>query len=839
MISAEEMDAYVSKIYSAVGRKEGDFWMQPEETLTAYLVADLNHYCNKQRLVLMIDTYESIGAFDSWVREQIFANLDEYALLVIAGRQEVDRACWQDYALLMKQIELKPFTRDESYAYLKQKGVINKQVIAEMTDYTGGHPLTLALLSGLSNYPRAGDLVRSPERREIIRTLLDRVIQKVTEKLNQALEVCAILRVVNQDSLRFMLELTDAQQIFSELRTFDFINVCNGGIAFHDTIWDAMNEELRWRSPEHYLALHAKAAQYYEQLLAQPNIKEWERLNLERLYHRIRANEIDGIKLFQEVTEELVRYRMVSRLRDLLNDVNGYSLELDNSHLWRKYYNARLAHLKAQLDSAEKVYEVLGEDNKAEPKLQAYTLCDWGELLARHQRLGQTQGIEKATDVLKRSLQFGMLDLHLVNAYISLARVAGFSGDLVRHREFLEKAKHFFEQRQDRYGVVSTFFEIKRVSGHCGVWKEFIKAHELGLEALRQTPTHIPILEIRLSGGWAYTWALIGRYSFSEKIARENLKLAREQEDKVSSLYILRDLGWALGVQRKFDSADACLSESLEIAQRLGRSQRRQQGLSFEFWGAILTKQGRLEQARDYAARGLEIHESLGDTPGLLEPLNWLGAISEIQSNMEGAAHYYQRHGECDQYGRHYLKCEALTGLVRVKHAQNDYTAIPSLLTEAERLAQQYEYNDHLASLRLTQGHITWEGHVSEWGSGFDVALSFYQQALVYALRYNRFLLDEVLWGGGIKTPLRPIILSCQSRGEEGRRMLVNLRDWWQTGINNIGTPRTDTISSIPEGISLLEAEHIGRELELGDGSQQQSVGDHIKHALTSTSLFP
>lgn len=176
------------------------------------------------------------------------------------------------------------------------------------------------------------------------------------------------------------------------------------------------------------------------------------------------------------------------------------------------------------------------------------------------------------------------------------------------------------------------------------------------------------------------------------------------------------------------------------------------------------------------------------------------------------------------------------------------------MLAEAEQLAQQYEYNDHLASLRLTQGHIAWENTpspqpppsegegadspLSPLGRGaggegrFDAALRFYQHALIYALRYNRFLLDEVLWGGGVATPLRPIIPHCLERGEEGRRRLAALRDWWRTGTNDIGTPRPDTISPIPEGIPLLEAERMAREREPGDGSPQKIVIGRIEAAL-------
>uniref|UniRef100_A0A7C1JEH3 Uncharacterized protein n=1 Tax=Caldilinea aerophila TaxID=133453 RepID=A0A7C1JEH3_9CHLR len=186
----------------------------------------------------------------------------------------------------------------------------------------------------------------------------------------------------------------------------------------------------------------------------------------------------------------------------------------------------------------------------------------------------------------------------------------------------------------------------------------------------------------------------------------------------------------------------------------------------------------------------------------------------------------------------------ALTGLIRVKHAQGEYHAIPPLLVEAEQLAQQYEYNDHLASLRLTQGHLAWEGITTDKSEtnrqisaslpsvNFDlsVVIVFFKQAMIYALRYNRFLLDEVLSGRPQGTPLRPIIPECLKRGEEGRRMLIALRDWWQTGTNDVGAPRPDTISPIPEGIALLEAERIAR--EPGDGSPQKSVVEQIEAAL-------
>ena len=120
--------------------------------------------------------------------------------------------------------------------------------------------------------------------------------------------------------------------------------------------------------------------------------------------------------------------------------------------------------------------------------------------------------------------------------------------------------------------------------------------------------------------------------------------------------------------------------------------------------------------------------------------------------------------------------------------------------------------------------------------NGQTNTLDYFKQAMIYGLRYNRFLLDEVLSGRPQGTPLRPIIPYGLERGEEGRQMLIALRDWWKTGVNDIGTPRPDTISPIPEGIALFEAERIARDCKPGDGSPQKSVVEQIETALADFS---
>ena len=248
-------------------------------------------------------------------------------------------------------------------------------------------------------------------------------------------------------------------------------------------------------------------------------------------------------------------------------------------------------------------------------------------------------------------------------------------------------------------------------------------------------------------------------------------------------------------------------------------------------WGLRHCKQCK---CRDFGKDILDVcylisRETLQDNFALVMVLVWRGQVEEAKNANFDAEYFYRKSLELQWTGRLYFVCTAFAGLVRVRHAQSDYAAIPPLLTEAEQLAQQYEYNDHLASLRLTQGHIAWEGNAPKWDNGFEAALHFYQHALIYALRYNRFLLDEVL-SGRLQGYTATTNFSAMSGTWRRRPLtLTALRDWWKTGVNDIGTPRLDTISPIPEGIPLLEAERIAREREPGDSSPQKSVTEQIE----------
>lgn len=315
--------------------------------------------------------------------------------------------------------------------------------------------------------------------------------------------------------------------------------------------------------------------------------------------------------------------------------------------------------------------------------------------------------------------------------------------------------------------------------------------------------------------------------------------MIRHELGEHEDIGILRDLGLIIGMQDRFAESLTYFDKCFATA-KYQRLSALEDSTGLRFLGIVQLRQGELVNAEQSLSSGLELIRAHSYIASETEFLFWLGILHETWLKLE-IAEYYHKSTLGMQTGRRYFECGSLTGLVRVKYARGDWAAIPPLLQEAEQLAQKYEYNDYLASLRLTQGHLALSSvsvpdergeKAKGWEGGFDAALRYYQQALIYALRYNRFLLDEVLSGRPQGTPLRPIITECLKCGRKGRHMLIALRDWWQTGVNDTGILRPDTISSIPEGITLLEAELTARQREPGDGSPQQSVVEQIERSL-------
>jgi hypothetical protein len=815
-------------------RPDIELVLDPTHALTEAFQVDIGKAAVQQRIVLMLDTFEQLSVLEVWARD--FAQrLHPNVPLVLAGRAlpSWGRA-WSGWLAQTRVEELKPMTPETMreligrYYATMHGGEPNQAQVEAIISFARGLPVVVT--SAVQLWVAYGVEDFQSVKPQVVADLVDRLLEGVPRELVPMLEAAAALRWFNKDLLRAVTQQEDVSAAYDELRRFPFIRPRAEGLALHDAVREIIDENMRVSDPERHHEWHERVARFFEAQLTNARSQEYERLELERLYHSIRADEELGIQLFQEIAESLDRYRRVSRLQAVINDVNNVSLEQENSKLWCKYFNTRLADLKEQLTytDKEKAYRAIGENHQADLKLQAYALCDLGGLLIHRDRMHLTN--DEGASVLEKAYALTpVIDSKLAFIFVYLSALYFQRCDWTRGESMLQKHKMFFEENNDQYGIIYTTIRFYTMYGWTGEWQKSLDCFAKGVELLSMHDKNT-YLNARIK---LRPWTLVGvgRLKDAEKGLREAYDFLQGNGQLSLAENNRRDTAYILGLQNFFAQANSMFAEvltSYETNNSIG-----DKGSLLGLWGHVLIKEGRFEEAKDILDQSWKIKTEIADRLGFQEVLNWLGLASEIAASPPSqyqitAESYYLQSLSYKEIGRHYFECAALAGLVRVKHAQGDYAAIPPLLAEAEALAQQYEYNDHLASFRLSQAQLAWDVALPAHGRGFDAALSYYQQALIYALRYNRFLLDEVLWGGGVATPLKPIIPHCIERTFEGQRMLAALRDWWRSGVNDIGTPRPDTISPIPEGITLLEAERIAREREPGDGTPQRSVVNAI-----------
>lgn len=312
-----------------------DLLLDPAKKLTFDFLEDLAKVAEKKRIVLLLDTYEQMSALEDWVGEAA-QKIPPNVLMVVAGRKLPDwRRVWSGWMMNAQVEELKPMTEDimrqliHRYYATMRGGIPDSKQVDTINKFARGLPMVVT--SAVQLWVKYGVEDFQSVKAEIVANLVDRLMEGVPSSLIPALEAAAIVRWFDQPILRAVLNKEDVRDVYNELRRFPFVRTRVEGLALHDSVREMMDENLRVQDFERHAELHERAAVYFEKRLEKLAGEEAERLGLERLYHRVRADEETGIKLFQKMAEELAIYRFLNRLRALLNDISTYHLEQESN----------------------------------------------------------------------------------------------------------------------------------------------------------------------------------------------------------------------------------------------------------------------------------------------------------------------------------------------------------------------------------------------------------------------------------------------------------------------------------------------------------------------------
>jgi hypothetical protein len=247
---------------------------------------------NGKRVVIFVDTYETLAPLDDWLRDEWLPNLPENVLLVLAGRQTPSAGWRADpvWNTLIRPLPLRNLNPDEARAYLTQRSIPDAQLQAVL-NFTHGHPLALSLVA--DTFAQRGSMTSfTPEETpDVIKVLLEQFVQRVPSPAHRAaLEACSLVRTLTEGLLSQMLSVPDAHELFEWLRDLSFIESGRNGLFPHDLAREAIAADVRWRNPDWHGELHKRARAYYNARLQQVHGSDQQRVIFDFTYlHRDNA----------------------------------------------------------------------------------------------------------------------------------------------------------------------------------------------------------------------------------------------------------------------------------------------------------------------------------------------------------------------------------------------------------------------------------------------------------------------------------------------------------------------------------------------------------------------
>ncbi|HWT23684.1 MAG TPA: hypothetical protein VN213_09270, partial [Solirubrobacteraceae bacterium] len=211
------------------------------------------------RVVLLIDTFETAGALEDWLREELVPGLPAGAVVVIAGRSRPGDAWRQDpgWRDLLRVVSLRNLGPDDVHALLRGAGV-GEQLHGRMLELTHGHPLALSLLIDVLEQGSGSEALALALAPDVVGRLVECFVAGVPSPRHRAaLELAAQARFTTAGVLRSAFGSETGDALFVWLRDLSFVEVGEHGLFPHDLVREVIDADLRWRDPAAYAELHA------------------------------------------------------------------------------------------------------------------------------------------------------------------------------------------------------------------------------------------------------------------------------------------------------------------------------------------------------------------------------------------------------------------------------------------------------------------------------------------------------------------------------------------------------------------------------------------------------
>lgn len=217
----------------------------------------------RRRTVLVLDTYETFGLMDTWLRQEFVPALPESVLTIIAGREGPSPA-WlttPGWESLFREVELRELPDDDARKMLESRGLGQSQ-IERVRRFARGHPLALELAAAAVRAQPSLEIAGGPSPK-VLQRLLDAFLTGLPPDTTEAIEAASTVRRVTVPSLMALLGVTQTKEVFDSLQELPFVDATGEGLILHDVVRETIAKELSRRDPERSRTYRRRAWRFF------------------------------------------------------------------------------------------------------------------------------------------------------------------------------------------------------------------------------------------------------------------------------------------------------------------------------------------------------------------------------------------------------------------------------------------------------------------------------------------------------------------------------------------------------------------------------------------------
>jgi class 3 adenylate cyclase len=216
-----------------------------------------------QRTVIALDTYETFGLMDTWLRQSFVPILPETVFTIIASRQP-PHAAWlttPGWESLFREIKMHELPDDDAHEMLKLRGLKQSQV-ERVNRFARGYPLALELAAAALRTQPDLEITTGPPPK-VLQQLTSAFLAGLPSEAKEAIEGASAVRRITEPVLRALLAVYDVREIFDKLQNLPFMNSTGEGLILHDVVRDTIAIDLARRDPVIYRKNRTRAWRYF------------------------------------------------------------------------------------------------------------------------------------------------------------------------------------------------------------------------------------------------------------------------------------------------------------------------------------------------------------------------------------------------------------------------------------------------------------------------------------------------------------------------------------------------------------------------------------------------